>query len=122
MVLESTKQGSEWLIGTKAAVTEAAWVYAKPSACMVWLLAWCFVGILTVDLRMSLSFFVLSWDPFSFTRSPHPPLICGLLLVLLLPGYAMFDEYPWAVNSFLTGSGGKVDPEERETREGSRRK
>lgn len=51
---KSPKQGSQRLTKPKAEIIEPGWVYIQSSAYTLWLLAWFFVGLLTVGVGVFL--------------------------------------------------------------------
>ena len=49
------KHGSHGLAQSETARTGSAWVWNKSSMYILWLLAWCFVSLLTVGVGVSLT-------------------------------------------------------------------
>lgn len=80
----STKQDSHVLTETKMASRYPAWVCTRSSVCISWLLARCFVGLLTVEMTISLTSFVCSWNSFPSIGLPCSALIWGLFTCLIL--------------------------------------
>lgn len=93
----NSKQDSHGLKESEAASMWPAWVYTRSTKYRLWLLAWCFVGILTVGACVAL---ILLSAPETLLPIclPSPASKWGLLLCLIVSCFVVFA---WCFLAYL---------------------